>query len=596
MTDQPTTAPAAARGAALFRQRRIALAGSIALFCYAIWRVRFGVDFGDGGYMVALAVGTAQGRQPLADEASAHVFGSLPTVPLAWAWLPLFGTEGIVLASRIWYVLIAAAVAIVCYRALRTTFDPLPSAAAATLVLIPSPYGLWVATYNTTATLALMLGLCCALAALRTGSLRWAFSAGAAAAIAPISHPALIVNAALMLVVLGLLLLRARRLRVLIATIMGAAAISIALLAYLAFIGFDVLAQVLEVNSVDQALAISGGERISRMLNNYAAVLASWPVLTAATLALLAAAPWRGRTGRQVQALLLLSVPVVAGTAALLVLQGSNPRTTGATSGSLAVMLCLLLILPLAWWAHRRGNHELLVLLALSAPAAPVGVALLTASSRATSAWAPQFPAVAPLFLVLILALALACSTAWGAGSWQLPVGVGVLAALLLNTQAMYTFRDDAVWDATDQVASGPNRGLHTNGCHRDYDETLAGVLRRWTDPSDTLFVHGRAPTYLYSEATPAAPAYWLSQLGSDNSTWMVRRLTELPQPPTVAMIDRGVIESAGGWDQVKGLDDLTRWLDEHYTDPVPDAMFMVFERLPGGSIPSGIEQVATRC
>lgn len=122
-------------------QGRIAVAVAVAWAVFMWWRVRHGADFGDGAYVVTLAVRVAQGAQPLSDEMSAHVLGAGPAVPVPWAWLHLVGTEGVVRAVRVGYAVLAGVAGLVAYRALRTAFEPMAAGLAVVAALLPTATG-----------------------------------------------------------------------------------------------------------------------------------------------------------------------------------------------------------------------------------------------------------------------------------------------------------------------------------------------------------------------------------------------------------------------------------------------------------------------
>jgi len=121
------------------RSERLVLAAFAALVAFAAWRATIGVDFGDGTHVVALAMRMAQGDQPLADELNLQSLGSVAAVPFTWLWLHLVGVDGIVLASRLFYVVLAALAGILAYRALRTGFAAVPAFVAVTVMVLPTP-------------------------------------------------------------------------------------------------------------------------------------------------------------------------------------------------------------------------------------------------------------------------------------------------------------------------------------------------------------------------------------------------------------------------------------------------------------------------
>ena len=84
---------------------------------WALARVQLGFDYGDGPHAVGLAMRLADGDRPFVDEMNVQVMGSWPAVPFVWLWTHTVGTDGIILASRAYFVLLSLLVAHVSWRA-----------------------------------------------------------------------------------------------------------------------------------------------------------------------------------------------------------------------------------------------------------------------------------------------------------------------------------------------------------------------------------------------------------------------------------------------------------------------------------------------
>ena len=102
------------------RARYGLLSATAVLWIFLLWRVRLGADVGDGTHVVALAMRMAQGDVVLRDEMNLQALGSLVAVPFVWVWLEVVGVGSIVLASRVFYLVLASMAGLVCYRARRT--------------------------------------------------------------------------------------------------------------------------------------------------------------------------------------------------------------------------------------------------------------------------------------------------------------------------------------------------------------------------------------------------------------------------------------------------------------------------------------------
>lgn len=196
--------------------------------------------------------------------------------------------------------------------------------------------------------------------------------------------------------------------------------------------------------------------------------------------------------------------------------------------------------------------------------------------------------------MVLLAVLVAVGRTGWGAGV-RTAVPVTVLASLAL-VQSLLTFRDDAPWDMTERISAGPQAGLRTHACYADYDRSLRGVMQRWVPPDGTLLVHGKAAAYLYSTAEPVTPMLWTLRYGAASQA-VVDHLRETGARPDAVLLERYALDLAGGWGSPSlATDPLVRFLGEHYGEPVPDAMFLVFTTDPPAVVPPGVQPDAPSC
>src|SRR5450756_1460194 len=90
----------------------------------AAYRASLGASFYDDTYYVTSAVRLAQGARLFVDEMSLQALGQVPVVPFVKAWMALFGLSGLVLATRLLYVVVATgAVSYTHLRAHETRHD-----------------------------------------------------------------------------------------------------------------------------------------------------------------------------------------------------------------------------------------------------------------------------------------------------------------------------------------------------------------------------------------------------------------------------------------------------------------------------------------
>lgn len=172
--------------------------GAVVLFALAAFRARFGASLFDDTYYVTAALRAVGGARPFVGEISLQAQGQWAAMPFVWLWRQAFGLTGIMLAVRVYYVVLASACAVVAYRLLRPSFHPVATAALAVPLLAP-PYLLLAPTYNTTAALAFTLAVAFGWAALRDRSARHAFAFGRAIVIGSVSYIALVTMAGVLL-------------------------------------------------------------------------------------------------------------------------------------------------------------------------------------------------------------------------------------------------------------------------------------------------------------------------------------------------------------------------------------------------------------
>src|SRR5690606_13633620 len=97
--------------------RRGGLAALGVLGMLLFWRAMLGLDMSDEAHVVALARRVATGAVPFRDEMNIQMLGSLPAVPFTWLWLNVVGTDGLVVASRVFFLVLCAGTLVIASRA-----------------------------------------------------------------------------------------------------------------------------------------------------------------------------------------------------------------------------------------------------------------------------------------------------------------------------------------------------------------------------------------------------------------------------------------------------------------------------------------------
>lgn len=556
---------------------------AVLLVLLGLWRVRQGVDLGDGAHVVALAVRLAEGDAPLADELNLQALGSLAAVPFTWIWLQVVGLEGVVLASRTFYLALALGAGGLGYAALRTGLRPLPAFVAVVLALTPTPYNLLVTSYNTVPGLALGVATFAGYAALVRRSARWAAVAGVALATAGASHPSALPGAVLVGVVL-LALLHGRRgpVRGLLAG--GGAASALVVLAVLLGPGLGALLTTVDYTTSYQSARPEPLDRLLLTTERFLRTIFSPAYLPVPALALLASV---GRVPARWRAVAAVLVPVAAALPALA--RVGQPVHVGGTSGSYAVIVALALVVPVVLQAVRRRDRDLLVLLALALPGL-LGLLVYAALTTAAARWGAVVPPVAPLLGVLGLGVVTMAADAWtepwsrppAAGARSAPaVGAATLVAAalvttsLLGTHVLRSFRDPAPWIATLRVAEGPNAGLRTSPEMFVEECAWRFLLDAWVAPGESLLAYGMPAAYLYTDGPTDSPIVWLGDFGAANQE-VVDWLDRTGRWPDVVTLQRPVGQE---WATRSVTDPLLARIAADYGPPTDTGQFSVLRR-----------------
>ncbi|TDB36817.1 MAG: hypothetical protein D9V44_09915 [Actinobacteria bacterium] len=557
-----TIAPESAR-------TRIALVVfAVLLVVTCAYRATLGISFVDDAHYPALTLRLAEGARPFVDEMTTQALGFLLAVPFAKAWTAVFGLSGFVLALRLFYVAVAAAVAFAVYRLLKPSFGALPAALGAAAPCLAPPYNIFGLSYNTAAMLGFMLAIALCVASLREGSRRLAAAAGASAAFAAISYPPLVVVAA----VLGLayvIVARSRRLS--LAALGGAAVVVVVFCIWLLAI-----ARIADIrHALDYANAVWAGyrspaEKLTVLLRFARRALITRWTLPAWLLGAVAALPLLPRRVRSTAALLVPLVCLIP--AARVLASGGALLQFGTNGAAYLVLLSATLTLPALATALAERDSDTLRGLAVSLPSALVGYFVVAYAT--SSGWLSAVPviAVAPLAVIVLPAWCrLVARGRIGQAVATLAL-IGGLMALLYST----SFNDSPPLRLRHRFTSGALAGIATTPTRAADIERIAAAGQRWSSPQDRVLVLGRPLGYLLIPGSAHTNAVWLAKGPSDRYTV---EYFEAAGAPDVAYISRSVISSAGGLEAAAAADPLVAYLARDYDLVETFDPFAVFVR-----------------
>lgn len=557
------------------REELAVVVGAVLLLGFALWRTTLGVDLSDDAHVVALALRLAGGDLPLVDEMNLQALGSLPAVPFTWAWKTLFGTSGIVLASRIFYVCVSALAAWVAYRALRTGFRPAIAAASAVAPLLAPAYNLPVLSYNTVPLLSLVVGSAAGFAAVRTGRAAWGAVSAGVVVLGAVFYPPMAVGGTILLV---LLLALARSKRVALGVLLAGTAVAVpAGLWYLLVIGPDAVRTTLDYTNGFLAERLTTRERFARSWEFYRDNVwrrRYWPAWGLAVLATLPRLPHWLRSAF----VALVPVAVVAGS--LLSFPEDTPAPFGRVVAVNAIVVGAVLLVPVCAFVVSQSRRDLGQLLVLTIPGSVAQAVVILLTTSSGPAWGIPYIGLAPLFVAIVVGW-LSIVERGRRGASVLAGGTLVVAFGLLLT--LKPFKDPYPWDLGARIAHGPFAGLATTSTTSAGLAETARALDATVRPDQTLLVYGYPGAYLLTEAKPVTPTLWLVNTRRANQ-YAVDHLTARGERPDVVLVHVNQVSAAGGWEQLRQQDPLIDWLSEGYDlRDGPSGPFRVLTAAPTG-------------
>lgn len=539
--------------------RTIVAITTVALVVLAVVRATNGISFADDSHYAAITLRLAQGARPFADEMTMQSLGFVLAAPFTWLWNALFGTAGLVLALRLFYIALATACGAVAYRALRPSFGQIASFAAVAAPLLAIPYNIVGLSYNTGAALGFGLASALGLAALRDRSRGAALAAGVALALGAFSHPPLAI-AAIVFVATFMLLARDRALS--LRLLVGCAIVTIPVAVWLLLaVGTDAIARSLEYSRAVWATQKSAGARIDRVLWKLHDSASQRLLLPMWLLGLIALVPRIPRWIRSAAAVLLPLAAAAPGLRYLALKRGYTDwfGYTGAAVLTLATIAGLLAVIA---FAHRAKHADLTRLLVLTAPASLVGYALVATSTTAAWVYAVPVIALAPLAAAVVAGLVLLAEESGATARYALVTG---LVSVLLLTLFATSFKDDAPLALDTRVSSGAFAGIRTTSARAESIAVIEDIGKRYVTPSETgVLVVANPAAYLLVGGRMQTNAVWLAIGSSDSYT--VEWFDAHGGDPDVVLLARSLIESKGGLASSAVDDPLLAYIAERYT------------------------------
>lgn len=543
--------------------------GTVLLAVWSVFWIRYGADTADGGFAVGIQLRVAEGDLPFVDEQSLLVLGALPGVPFVWLWHQLFGLDGIVLAARVAFLLVAAATCLVAYRALRTAVAPSAAFAGVVIAALALPYDIPVLSYNTVPVLCSLLSGAALVATVETGHRRWAIVSGAALGVAAASNPQYL-PAGLVLGVVALVFL-ARSLWV--PLLAAAATPLVALGLWIVLVpGVSSFLNSLRYMQEARDVLIPGHVRLGHNLENLASqllvpsylVVLSGGALVALGLVLRPSSPYP-RLGLAVLPL-AASLPVLRMALRTLPVDVTSAMTEtgeiGVTTMHASAAAVSVLIVPALVWLTRDRRRSLIVVSTYAAGLAlvvtPV-VASSTASAPARGIAAAGF--TVPLLIVTVIAIeAIAPLRVRIAGPLAALAAVAAMAAVASAT----VFPLIPVRDYDVAIRSGAWAGMQARQLDVERIREMTGLLESNVDDNSRVLGVAAPALPLFSDVRQGAPMLWFSFAGDANRRG-VEWLAQPAHTPEFALVF-GYDALAFADDPVLRDDQLAQFIRDNYT------------------------------
>ena len=495
---------------------------------------RYGIDFTDESFYVAIPYRFVLGSRPLVDELMVQQSASLLLLPFYWARVRLSGNEGLMLFARLLYCGAAAVLVGVATRSL-SRIVAWPYALLASLpLLVLAPFSMQNLSYNTLGAGLLTAGMVVALPVFAgVGRDRVLALAGVLHGLAVIAYPTLFVPIVAYCLAVWLLADPRSRSRALMLYIAGGAVVLLAFAGYLAWVGVGALAEVLRY--MQSGAPRFGPDKIAALAKGLATIT-------------------------------LWMSPAVAGFGVLLLMRAKHPAlvrwglmvvpllpilAVRVFSGHLHTLGYALIFASLAPFVYAFTPRDRLDRVLLICGFAPALVAGLTTAYTSFNGFYNGVIGLAPSIVITSVLLTRAlgeCGTTRvgesGHGSTShalLPLAAGSIV-VMLAVGALWTgfFAEYPLRQLTSVIGAGPFAGIYTTPEKARFVTALSADLAKTTTPQDSVvFFDNFSAGYLFLSTPPDALSVWLSGANGASGPGHDMQLAAYAKsgrPPTLAV------------------------------------------------------------
>lgn len=550
-------------------QQRVSRAEKIAAALVAVavvvlvaFKTTLGISFFDDSFYVAVPLRLATGARLFTDEWSLQATGSLFAVPFTALWHSLFGVSGIILASRLFYVALAALAGWVMVRVLRPTFGLLVPVVAVSAVLLAPAYDTFAVSYNTMAQIAFSLCVVLVFSARRDDSRVAAACAGALAVVGCVSYPPLAI-AALPTAAVSIWVLRKQRLW---AWLLGGAGLTLGIAAVWLLVTVplgDITRAVgvaLGVGYSGEGTSITTADRLALTVRELKRIVQSrawWPAMA---LSVLIARPF---FGRRVQVWLATLLPLALAIPGALAITRGVPWSFGVPALSYLLVLTVSLLPFVVFTAARRDGVEadvgLLLVLAGSFSAIAVPLVLLTTSSG----FIAGMPGVGATPFALVALLCWLSFIRQHGGARLIRIAIVVLLGVQMALLFSVSYKEDAPIALTRTITHGAAAGIRTTPSRA---EDMAALERKFSAVADSdsgLLVITVPLVYVLTDARSVTYATWVGT--GPQSGEVLKYFRRTGQTPDVVVLPPRLITTDVSPRPVDETDPLVAWVTENY-------------------------------
>jgi len=548
--------------------RAVALV-ALALVAIAAAKATYGISFFDDAYYAAVPMRLANGSRLLTDEMTPQSLGFLLAVPFTWAWKATFGMSGLVLALRLYYVVLATATGVASFLLLRPSFRAVPAALAVTVPLLCPPYSILGVSYNTTAQMSFMLALALTVAALRDRRAALAALAGGFAAFGAVSYPPLGL-AALAFFTAAAWVSRDRR--IIGAALGGAAVVLAAAVAFLLATSSIADARImLDYSSAAWAWSPIS-ERIVYVLDKMRDSMGRLTLLPMWALAIVAAWPWRDK---RVGAWSAAAIPLAAALPpALRLASGADPLVFGVLPSTYALTFLAGALVPAVAFTRRARRPDLTAAFVLGASFSAVAVPLVALSTSAGWHWGLPVVGATPLLVAVLVAWAMQAEE--GGGRACIALGALALLGAIVALLFSLSFKDEPPGRLTARIRTGALAGIATTPQRAAEIAGIEAASARLIKPSDRVLVVNGPLGYLLTGGVPHANAAWIG-LGP-HGTFTVDYFGR-EGAPDVILLARNPVNARGGLAKAAESDPLVAYAVKNFRIAEEAPRFTVFVR-----------------